>query len=149
MTSNIDETKKKGPILNPDFKVGGKNKPNVKNPAATKKVVDDLTAKLLAQGKKDGKGKDEYTEEDILNLFKEMPNWADEDLAMVKNAIKQLPKQDSDQDTSDQDASIAAGGLSDTQLEYVKRMKQVMNNMTMKQVEFLRKELLKGNDEST
>ncbi len=130
---SIIEAKRK-PALNPAAKVLGNNaSPEVKA------EVDRMVGKLLAKGKVKGIGKDEYTEEDILNIFKDEPDWSQQDLVDVKTALDQAPKINVEPEVVPDDAN----GMDQTKLDTLNRMEKIMGNMNLKQIKILRAELAK------
>ena len=133
---SVIEAKRK-PALNPAAKVLGNNaSPEVKA------EVDKMVGELLAKGRAKGIKNDEYSEEDILNIFKDEPDWSQQDISDVKNALDSAKKVDTEQNIHNSDQNNA---LSPEKQDALERMKKMMGNMTLKQIKLLKSQLVEGN----
>lgn len=145
----VIEAKRRKPALNPAAKVLGRTvSPEVDA------EVDKFVGKLLSKGKNEN----EYTEQDIIDIFKHEPDWSQQDLVDLKTDLENIPKVevtpndggsgDGSGDGSGGDNSGGTDGLDDAQLNTLDRMEKIMGNMTLKQIKILRAELKKeaGNE---
>lgn len=138
----IIEAKKKRPAINPAANVlGRKASPEVEA------EVDRMLKKVIANRKANDIKPNEYTEDELMQLYREEPTYTD-DMDDIQKSMDAVPKVDtgggSNGDGTEGDGTEEDEGMTPEKEKVLNRMKAMMGNMTLKQIKFLKDELRKG-----